>query len=215
MTFVYDLVLNFNSELYDFYEWKKDDAIYHIKRINLIKTTKETYNDILFNKVIIDNEFLFSIFNKCEYFENRSVKTIDYAFLITDNYRVMAIMLDINGRVIKYSSLLLDEEEDVLDISDRLAVLKINYEKKEKKDEYNNLTRLENHIIRYIKKDLVNSYKENNLSKLKYLYYEYFSKPCDDINEIYQSLLGELNNLNEKHYNLYNLIKLSYTGKSV
>ena len=215
MTYVYDLILNFNSELYEFYEWNKDDDIYHIKRINLIKVDSKTYNEILENEVTFNDDFLLTIFNKCEYFENRSVEEIPYAILVTDTMRVMGIMLDTKGFIIKYSSLLLDEEEDVLDISDRLGVLKLNYQKKKKKNSTNNLTRYENNIIEYIKKDLNLCYKEKNLSKLKYLYYEYFNKQCNDLEEIYHCLINELNNVNEKHFYLYNLIKLSLSHKNV
>ena len=215
MTYVYDLILNFNSELYEFYEWNKDDDIYHIKRINLIKIDSKTYNEILENEVTFNDDFLLTIFNKCEYFENRGVEEIPYAVLVTDTLRVMGIMLDMHGNVIKYSSLLLDEEEDVLDISDRLGVLKLKYQIKKKKTSTNALTRYENNIIKYIKKDLNLCYKEKNLSKLKYLYYEYFNKQCNDLEEIYRCLINELNNVNEKHYYLCNLIKLSLSHKNV
>ena len=49
MSYVYDLVLNFNGDLMDFYEWKKDDSLCHIKRINIIKVDSNTYNDFYNN----------------------------------------------------------------------------------------------------------------------------------------------------------------------
>jgi len=214
MTYVYDLILNFNDELYDFYEWNTDDNLYHIKRINLIKIDGKAYNDIIDNKVKLNDELLLSIFNKCEYIDNRKILTIPYAILLSDSYRVMAIILDMNGNIIKYSSLLLDEEEEVLDVTERLGVLKLDYKIKEKKIK-NNLTRYENNILKYIRKDLIKSYKEKNINKLKYLYYEYFNRHCDDIDNIYNSLMNELNEYNVKHSNLYNLIKLSLKGKKV
>lgn len=214
MTYIYDIVLNFNNEFYDFFEWNKDDDIYHIKRIYLMKVNTKTYNDFLNKKVQIMGDFLLNIFHKCEYFDNREVKEIPYALLVTDSYRVMGIMLDGNGNIIKYSSLLLDEEEDILNISTHLGIVKLNYQIKGDINT-DSLTRFERKLIKYIKKDLTISYKDNNLSKLKYLYYEYFSKDCDDINKIYQDLVNELNNINDKHYNLYHLIKLSYLHKSV
>ena len=214
MTYVYDLILNFNDELYDFYEWNTDDNLYHIKRINLIKINSKAYNDIIDNKVKLNDELLLSIFNKCEYIDNRKILTIPYAILLSDSYRVMAIILDMNGNIIKYSSLLLDEEEEVLDVTERLGVLKLDYKIKEKKIK-NNLTRYENNILKYIRKDLIKSYKEKNINKLKYLYYEYFNRHCDDIDNIYNSLMNELNEYNVKHSNLYNLIKLSLKGKKV
>lgn len=214
MTYIYDIVLNFNNDFYDFFEWNKDDEIYHIKRIYLMKINTKTYNDFINKKIQIMGDFLLNIFHKCEYFDNREVKEIPYALLVTDSYRVMGIMLDGNGNIIKYSSLLLDEEEDILNISTHLGIVKLNYQIKGDINT-DSLTRFERKLIKYIKKDLTISYKDNNLSKLKYLYYEYFSKDCDDINKIYQDLVNELNNINDKHYNLYHLIKLSYLHKSV
>ena len=216
MTYVYDVILNFNNEFYDFYEWKKDDTIYHIKRINLIKISSKCYNEILDYQVTFDDELLLSIFNRCEYFNNRNIEKIPYAILLSDGYRVMGIMLDMNGNILKYSSLLLDEEEDILEIVERLAIVNINYKREKTKVICSMYTRGENNILKYIKKDLEECYKEKNITKLKYLYYEYFNKECDDINEIYESLIKELSHdLSEKHYNLYDLIKLSYSHKSV
>ena len=214
MTYIYDVILNFNNELYEFYEWNKDDLIYHIKKIYLIKVNTKTYNDFLNKKIHIKGDFLLNIFHKCQYYDNKEVKEIPYALLITDGYRLMGVIFDNDGNIIKYSSLLLDEEEDVLDISNHLGIVKLDYEIKGDINT-NSLTRFEKKLIKYIKKDLMISYKEKDLSKLKYLYYEYFNKDCNDIDKIFQDLINELNNLNEKHYNLYQLIKLSYSGKSV
>ena len=216
MSYVYDLVLNFNSDYYEFYEWKKDDTIYHIKRIHLIKVDSKYYNEILDNIVLFDTNFLVTIFNKCEYYSNRTTLSFSYAFLVTDSYRVMGIMLDSDGKITKYSSLLLDEEEYVLDLCKKIASIKLDYKIISKRVKCEFHTRLERHIIKYIKKDLNDDYENGDINKLKYLYYEYFNKQSDDIKFIYESLMEELNKeVSEKHYNLYNLIKLSYSGKTV
>ena len=210
MTYIYDLMLNFNQELYEFYEWETQDKIYHIKKIYLIKIDSKAYNDILNNKVIFNDEFMLNIFNKCEYFDDKKTKLIPYCVLITDTYRVVAIMMDKNAQIIKYSSLLLDEEEDVLEVSDHLPKVKLDYKIIDKRIN-NNLTRKEKNLIKYIRKDLNNSFKNKDINKLKFLYYEFFNKENNNIVEIYNSLINSLNNINEKHYNLYNLIKLSLT----
>ena len=216
MTYVYDLLLNFQPQMYEFYEWNKDDKIYHIKRINLVKISSSSYNELLDNNIKLCDDFLLTIFNKCQYFENRNVESLPYAILLTDTYRVMGVLFDINGNIIKYSSLLLDEEEDILDISNRLAEIKLNYQIISKKEKYHNLTRMQEHIIKYIRNDLNMCYQKNDINKLKYLYYEYFNKnDVRNIDIIYNRLIKELENINDKHYNLYNLIKLSYTHKNV
>lgn len=216
MCYVYDLVLNYNACLYEFYEWKKEDVLTHIKRINLVRVNSDTYNDIYDNIVIFNDEFLLSIFNKCEYYTNRTILTIPYTFVITDSYRAIAVMLDQNGKTTKYSNFLLDEEEDILDVSNKLGEVKLNYRiiKKRNKNEFR--TRNEINVINYIKKNLDIDYKKKNIDKLMYLYYEYFNKHNDDIDIIYHELISELDkDISEKHYNLYNLIRLSLCKKTV
>lgn len=216
MSYVYDIVLNFNNDYYEFYEWKNNDIFYHIKKISLLLVDSKTYNDIYDNRVLFNKDFLLSIYNKCEYFTNRKTETIPYAFLITDSYRVMGINLNNSGKIIKYSSLLLDDEEEILDLCDKLGIIKLDYKiiKKNTKNDF--ITRNEKNIVKFIKKDLLNDYNKKNINKLKYLYYEYFNKQSDDINEIYEELSRELDKtINNKHYELYNLIKLSYSRKNV
>lgn len=216
MSYIYDIILNFNDNLYEFYEWKNDDILYHIKRINLVLIDSKTYNDIYDNNVCLDREFLLSIYNKCEYYTNRKLDTIPYAILLTDSYRVMGLILNNTGKVIKYSSLLLEEEEEVLDLCYKLKEIKLNYKIISKREKNEFLTRDEINVKEYIKSNLTIDYEKKDLSKLKYMYYEYFNKHSDNIDLIYQELLQELDkNINKKHYDLYNLFKLSYSGKNV
>ena len=213
---VYDLMLNFHDNYYEFYEWNKEDDIIHIKKINLIKISSEDYNNFLYQKVIINDEFLLSIFNKCEYFDNKKINHLPYAVLLTDSYRVMGVILDMNGSIIKYSSLSLEDEEDVIDLGDKLALLKLNYKIIDKKivDDYK--TRDEIEIINYIRSDLNESFLSNDIDKIKYLYYEYFDRESDDLNKIREDFEKELSkDINIKHYNLYQLIKLSRCKRRV
>lgn len=208
MTYIYDLILNFNDHLYEFYEWDKNDTYYHIKKIYLLKVSSVMYNDILDNKVEFDDEVFINVFNKCEYYDKKNLKTFPYAFLITDSYRVMALMLDSELKVIKYSSLLLDEEEEAIEISSRLPLLKIKYNILEPNNNCD-LTRNESKILNYIESELKDIYVKKDFNKLKYLYYEYFEKEQNDIDYIYNELINSLSNFSSKHHILYDLIKLS------
>ena len=215
MPYIYDIVLNFNQEFYEFYEWKRDDLIYHIKKINLFFVDSKVYNEIFDNIVVFNNDFLLSIFNKCEFCTNHRICNIPYAFLLTDSYRVVALMLNKNGRIIKYSSLMLDEEEEILNLCHKYSLMKLDYRIIELRIKNEFQTREEKNIIKYIKRELEKDYEKKNINKLKYLYYEYFNKQNDNIDLIYQELLAELSkDINIRHYNLCNLIKLSYSGKN-
>ena len=215
MCYVYDIVLNFNKEFYEFFEWKKDDYHYHIKKINLIRVNSFSFNSIYDNICVFKKDFLLSIYNNCEYYTNKSIDKLPYAFIITDSYRLLGLLLDNNGKIIKRSSFLLDEELDILNVASKLKEETLDYKiiKTFHKNEFK--TRNEINITNFIKKDLDNDYKNNNLNKLKYLYYEYFNKTSDNIDIIYQELVNELDkDINEKHMNLYNLIKLSMCQKT-
>ena len=44
MIYIYDLTLNFNDRLYDFYDWKDTDSITHYRKIPLIKLSDKKYD---------------------------------------------------------------------------------------------------------------------------------------------------------------------------
>ena len=207
MTYIYDLLLNYQDMLYDFYEWDKYDKYYHIKRIALFRVSKKDLENIINNKVTFHDDKLTSIFNKCEYYENRNIKTFCYAFLLTDKTKVIAVMLDSSMKVCAYSSLLLDEEEEVLEVSLRLQEEPLAYNI-ESQNIPTDLTRYDQTLKDYVLKDIRESYRKGDVAKLKYLYYEYFNKEGYDIEKIYKELMQSLDNFNSKHYNLYQLIKL-------
>ena len=44
MNYIYDILLNFQNEYYDFFEWNTNDQITHIKKIPIIKVSNEGGN---------------------------------------------------------------------------------------------------------------------------------------------------------------------------
>ena len=83
MNYIYDILLNFNDMLYDFYDWNVNDNILHIRKIPLIQISKKQLNDIKENEVEFDIEFLEKIKNKTEYFVGRNIKILKNACLFT------------------------------------------------------------------------------------------------------------------------------------
>lgn len=214
MTFIYDIILNFNSEFYEFYEWEKNDYITHIRKIPIYKVDTKIIDDVLNKKIIVDSKFLCEILNKTEIFENKKIKTLKYACLLTDSYRVIAILLNDDYNIIKVSDLLLDEAYDTINISKRLKIETIAYNIIG--DRKNNvfLTRNEVKIKKYIFTELKNAYKNKDIDKLKYLYFEYFNNYLSDINKIYVELVNSLNKeITPLHLKLYELLKLAHQGQ--
>ena len=58
MTYIYDILVNFSDNLYEFYEWNKKDKIIHIKRIPLIKVKSKVMEELCFNNIKVDKKFL-------------------------------------------------------------------------------------------------------------------------------------------------------------
>lgn len=165
--------------------------------------------DQVFNlKLKIDDPLILEITDKCEV-NNKKKKILKYACLLTDSYRIIGILLNNKGEIIKLSDLLLDEAFETLNISKRLQTKNIAYNILGTRNNNYFLTRNEIKIKEYMELELKRINKENDLEKLKYLYFEFFNKtPTDDLN-IYKELLKTINtNLTTNHLKLYKLLKL-------
>ncbi len=208
MIFIYDILLNFNNDLYEFYEWNKNDIILHIKRIPLIKVNTELIYDLVNKKIKINDSLLNLIYNKTELF-NRKNKYIKYSCLLSDGYKVIGILMSDNGEVMKISDLLLDESIETINISNKCNLVNIAYNIIDNKNVDNFLTRKELCIKKYLLKEFNNIYKENNFNKLKYLYFEYFNKTSDDIDIVYEDLIKSLTDINSNHIRIYNLLNMT------
>lgn len=209
MIYIYDILLNFNNEFYEFFEWEKNDNIIHCKKIPIFKVKTSFIEDLLSKEIKLNSSFANLIYNKTEIYDNKKVKTIKYCSLVTDGYKVLGILLDNDYKVIKLSDLLIDEADDCLGISIRcnnieieyniLSNLKINYF----------LTRKEKNIKKYLLEEIEKIYCNKEILKLKYLYFEYFNKNEDNIDLIYKELISSLKEINKNHFKLFELVKLS------
>ncbi len=180
MKYIYDIALNFNQDYYDFYEWSGEDKILNVKKIPLYRVSKEDYLSLKYNNVIINN------------IKHKMI-------LITNTLEVMGIILNKDGKLVKRSSLLLDEQDDILDSSEDLKITKIIFKK--------NIYKRREIIGRNIKekKKYITSFfnklnKEHNIYLLKYVYYDLYKKEAD-INKIYKTLINSDINI------LYNELK--------
>ncbi len=209
MIYIYDILLNFNNTFYEFFEWEKNDKIYHIKKIPVFKVNSSFLDALFFNKIKLTKEFASSIFNKTEVFEYKKIKYLKYACIFTDSYRVLAIELDDNYNVLNMSDLLLEEGIETISIANRTKVLEIAYTITGSRLKSYFLTRKEVKMKNYILNELKKIYKFKEISKLKYLYLEYFNTNCEDLEKGYLEFLKSFENgFNEQHISLYKLLKL-------
>ena len=209
MIYIYDILLSFNDTFYEFYEWEKNDLIYHIKKIPVIKVSTSFIDNLFLNKLKLTNDFSSKIFNKTEVYNYKKNKTLKYACIFTDLYRVVAVELDNNYIVSNMSDLLLEEGLEVIEIAKRTNSLDIAYTILANRDTNYFLTRREIKMKKYILTELEKIYKYKEISKLEYLYLEYFNTNCQGLDNGYQKFLETFeNDFNEKHIYLYKLLKL-------
>ena len=128
MNYIYDVLCNFQNVYYDFYDWNKTDDILRIRKIPIIKVNDEVYLDLKNNNVKVSYDFLENIKNKTEVFKNKYIDKINYSCIIANNLEAFIIKFDNKGNSIYKSSMLIDEEREVLeDINDYNCVT-IKYE---------------------------------------------------------------------------------------
>ncbi len=215
MIFIYDILLNFNDqELHEFYEWSSNDDIEYVKKIPVLRLQEKCYYEIKNNDVLLDKAALEKIYQQCEIIHKKRVKKIPYGCLFTNLKEVFAVMLDSDGRILMRSTLLLDEGYDVIEKTGGLKITIIEYKvlKKNKQEPF--LTRKEKDIIYFLNKEIDNIYNNRKFEKLRYLYYECFNLFGNNIDYIYEIIKEFINKeWTNKHLQLYNLVKLSYTKK--
>lgn len=207
MNYIYDVITNFNDNYYDFYEWNKKDKLIHFKKLPIIKIKKEDYNNILINEICINNNNLKQIKNKAEIWDNKN-NINNYYVLITNGTDIIGLELNNKGIVTKRSSLLVDEELDILYTIRKLNTKEIKYEII-KKININFKTR--NEIIKnqFIKNEINNLSLKKDINKINYIYYECFNKKEKNTKLALKNILNNIDKyeIQTKLDNFFNLIK--------
>ena len=205
MLYIYDILVNFmdGEEMYEFFEWEYKDMIEHIKQIPAIKVDDKVFSDFIYNEVVVDQEFLDLIKNKTSTYKEK----IEYACLIVNDERCFAIEFNKSGSIVFRSSLLIDEEEDVVSCCNRLPESVIDY-KVEKSNSIKNrvLTRKEKRDANLIKREIISAYRYKEYEKLNYFYNEAYSDDDLDISDRYKRLIKDIEN--NFSTNLKKLVKI-------
>lgn len=214
MTYVYDVLLNFTDEnkIIEFFEWDNDDIIEHVKKIPIMRVSSKILIDIINNEIMVEKEFLERIKNNTTLY--KKTKNLQYAVLISDLNRVIGIEFDKEGKIISKSSLLLDEEEEIIEECLDIKEENLNYKIIKKIEKENYLTRNETKKRRYLLKEIDNLYKEKDIDKLTYLYEELYKKDDTTFPEKYFKIKLDLEqNYSKQHDELYNIVRLTYIKK--
>ena len=125
---------------------------------------------------------------------------------LSNRKQVIGVLFNDKGDLIKKISLLLDEEEEVLDVVYSEDVIDINILKITKSKNNNFVNRIQKEIKTFLIK-YINTEKKN--INLKYLYYDYFEKDEEDSSIIKEKLINEIkNNWNKRFDSFYETVKI-------
>ncbi len=188
MIYIYDILLNLRQidDALEFYEWREDDGIEHIKKVPLFKVSKTLIEDLFTNKLQLDITILPKIRNKAICYFNGETKQIPYLVLLSDGRKCFAIELDNKGNTLYKSSLLLDEEEEVLEMTEELVEMPIGYKKIKIKNNKEQLTRFEKDNQKFLLRELERI--KDNKEEINYLYEEYFDNNLTSIEDKFNTL---------------------------
>ena len=58
MNYIYDIVLNFNKDYYNFFEWNKNDCVVNIKKIPLFIINNNIFTNMKYDIVTVSKKFI-------------------------------------------------------------------------------------------------------------------------------------------------------------
>ena len=129
MNYVYDIVLNFNKCFFDFYDWNKNDKVVRFRKIPLFLVDDITYFDFKNYIVNVDSSFLHRIYKKSELYNKNGDNKYLYSFLLTNGCEAIGLNINKKGNIIAKSSLLVNEELEILDLFQKCQVTLLYIEK--------------------------------------------------------------------------------------
>ncbi len=218
MNYIYDVILNFQQNYYDFFEWNKNDNIYHMRKIPIIKTNEKELLDIINNSISFTENTLnfFKAQNfQAERFDKKGINKIKNTLILACDKNAIAIKFNNDGLVYSKSSLLLDEKDDIIEIAKFQTPKTLNYKKVKSSNLNPFQTRFELENKNFINKELDKIYKKQDKQKITYLYLECFEKEENNITSAYKKLKKEIEHSNEiiqKIYNIFQILKQKEKG---
>lgn len=208
MNYVYDILSNFNQELYDFYDWDKNDNFTHLRKVPSFRVSKEVLVDLMFKKVKIKGNLLKLIKDKTQVFTKEGVDVIEYCFIVSDSVNSLGVILDEDGVIYKRSKFLVSEELEINKCLKTSKIYNVEYNLLSSKTHYSNMTRNEEKITNLILNEL--ELIMDSTDKIDYLYYEWFNtnKGKNKYKKLVSSIKSSYTSKHEYILELLNLLKI-------
>ncbi len=208
MTYIYDILLNFQNEYYDFFEWNVNDKITHIKKTPVFKISDDDLLNIKNYKVQFPENFLKQIYNKTQVFKKYDINIVNYMCIFCSENLAIGIKMNKKGEVIGRSSLLIDESEEVLEGCRNNELVKIEFTSNKNKQKPEFHTRKEFEEGKMAIKKLQHLLENDEASKLNYLFFECFGKKETDINKSFNKIKKEIYKYEENYHKINEFLKL-------
>lgn len=209
MNYIYDILLNFQKNYYDFFEWNPEDEVVHIRKIPLFRVSNQDYK-IFKNEIVrFSNELTLKVYNRTEKFKKVNVTFLNYVFLVSNGKEAMGLKLAKNGVITHKSSLMLDEEIEIADMAIDLKIVPMDYTSVSKEELNPFQTRSEKENSKYIINELTSLYNHKDDEKLRFLYLECFDKEEEDINKIFLKLQREITSHNDNYSKIFDFFKIT------
>lgn len=208
MNYVYDILSNFNQELYDFYDWDKNDNFTHLRKVPSFRVSKEVLVDLMFKKVKIKGNLLKLIKDKTQVFTKEGVDVIEYCFIVSDSVNALGVILDEDGIIYKRSKFLVSEELEINKCLKASKIYNVEYNLLSSKTHYSNMTRNEEKVTNLILNEL--ELIMDSTDKIDYLYYEWFNtnKGKNKYKKLVSSIKSSYTSKHEYILELLNLLKI-------
>ena len=208
MNYVYDILSNFNQELYDFYDWDKNDNFTHLRKVPSFRVSKEVLVDLMFKKVKIKGNLLKLIKDKTQMFAKEGVDVIEYCFIVSDSVNSLGVILDEDGVIYKRSKFLVSEELEINKCLKTSKIYNVEYNLLSSKTHYSNMTRNEEKVTNLILSEL--ELIMDSTDKIDYLYYEWFNtnKGKNKYKKLVSSIKSSYTSKHEYILELLNLLKI-------
>ena len=162
MNYVYDIMLNWHKKYLDFFEWEATDKIVSVHKIPILKVRNTDFKNIMMSTICIDKEFINKIKNKNS-----------YVCLFMSDDQLLAVKFNVDGISTEKSSLMVDEELDIIENYYHLEPIKIKYEI-QSKEPLLFMTKNELQRIKYLNTNIDALDIDKDQNKIRYLYYECF-----------------------------------------
>lgn len=202
MQYYYDVLGNFSEYILKFYEWESNDDIVNIKKIPFIKISKEDMRVLLSYSVILEMESIV-----------RNSKDKTNYLLFSTGCDALMVELNQEGKIIYYSSLLIEDELEVNELAHSMNTMKLKFKVLDKikiLSDYRQGEKAKNLIFHELKKIKDNDNKDECL----YYYYEWFHVSTDDYDKAIKKMFLEIKKpFNKDMERIEKLIRLSYKEK--